>query len=45
MQKIGQRMLVVVVGRCDDYAMNQSELAVHSNVQLHAKVQLLALLG
>ena len=45
MQQLWQRVLVMHVGGCDDGAVRQAALAVHANVQLHAKVPLLALLG
>ncbi len=44
-QQIGQRVLVVHVGRRDHRAVRQAGLAVHADVQLHAEVPLLALAG
>lgn len=45
MEQIGQRMLVMHIGRCDHRAVRQAALAVHADVQLHAEVPLLALPG
>jgi len=38
-------MLVVDVGCCDDCAVGQAALAIHTDVQFHAKVPLLAFAG
>ena len=45
MEQIGQRVLVMHVGRRDHGAVRQRALAVHADVQLHAKVPLLGLIA
>ena len=42
MEQIGQRVLFMHIGRCDHCAVRQPALAVQADVQLHAKVPLLA---
>lgn len=45
MEQVRQGMFVVHIGRRDHRAVGQAGLAVHTDVQLHAEIPLLALAG